>query len=185
MTGVFESFRSCYPTRHAATATRLPTFLTANTWVEFQRSIDEPAALDKLAKAIRGEAPARASRWPSANVPIAGWRIFDVQHAPLFFGREALTDWLLSRLRGTASKDGATRFLAIVGASGSGKSSLARAGVLAKLKQGELPGSARWPLVICRPENRPLESLATALANIDGVNLGTGLKATLIAATGR
>lgn len=159
---------------------RLPSFLTANTWVEFQRSIDEPAALDKLKKAIRGEPPGPGVKLAGGECPYRGLAYFDIQHEPLFFGREALTDWLLSRLRGTASKDGSTRFLAIVGASGSGKSSLARAGVLAKLKQGELSGSARWPLVMCRPESRPLESLATALAHTDGVNLGTGLKATLI-----
>ncbi|MSR59930.1 MAG: TIR domain-containing protein [Planctomycetaceae bacterium] len=160
--------------------TRLPKFLTANTWVEFARSIDDPAALDKLAKAIRGEAPGAGVKLPAGECPYRGLAYFDIQHAPLFFGREALTDWLLSRLRGTATKEGPTRFLAIVGASGSGKSSLARAGVLAKLKQGELPGSARWPLVICRPESRPLESLATALANTEGVNLGTGLISKLI-----
>jgi formylglycine-generating enzyme required for sulfatase activity len=159
---------------------RLPKFLTANTWIEFQRTLDEPAALHKLRTAIRGEPPGTSVQFPSAKCPYRGLAYFDIQHAPLFFGREALTDWLLSRLRGTASKDGATRFLAIVGASGSGKSSLARAGLLAKLKSGELAGSANWPQVICRPQTRPLESLATALANAEGVNLGTGLKADLI-----
>jgi formylglycine-generating enzyme required for sulfatase activity len=159
---------------------RLPKFLTANTWVEFQRSINEPAALDKLARAIRGQPPGAGAGLPNGQCPYRGLAYFDVQHSPLFFGREAQIDWLLSRLRGTATKEGPTRFVGIVGASGSGKSSLGRAGVLAKLKAGELPSSERWPLVICRPEGRPLESLATALSNADGVQLGTGLKATLI-----
>lgn len=159
---------------------RLPKFLTSNTWVEFQRSIDDPAALDKLAKAIRGEAPGAGVALTSGECPYRGLAYFDVRHAPLFFGREALTDWLLSRLRGTATKGGPTRFLAIVGASGSGKSSLARAGVLAKLKGSELAGSENWPHVICRPESRPLESLATALAGLEG-ELGPIAKSEMIA----
>ena len=160
---------------------KLPTFLTANTWVEFPRSIDDTVALDKLAKAIRGQAPGAGIKLVVGECPYRGLAYFDIQHTNLFFGREGLTDWLLSRLRGTATKSGPTRFLAIMGASGSGKSSLARAGVLAKLKANELRGSASWPLVICRPESRPLENLATALGNTNEINLGTGLKADLIA----
>lgn len=159
----------------------LPRFLSRHTWIEFQESSDEPAILDKLVKAIRGEAPGPPGAKMLGQCPYRGLAHFEITDAPLFFGREALTDWLLSRLRGTATKDGPTRFLAIVGASGSGKSSLARAGLLAKLKQGELAGSARWPIVVCRPENRPLESLAGALASADGVRLGTGLKTEHIA----
>ena len=160
---------------------KLPAFLSARTWIEFYRSIDDPAALDKLARAIRGETAGAATAQPRGECPYRGLAYFDVQHAGLFFGREVLTDWLLSRLRGTASTDGPTRFLAIVGASGSGKSSLVRAGVLAKLKAGELPGSQNWPQIICRPENRPLESLATALAGLEGDKLGPIAKSELIA----
>lgn len=58
---------------------------------------------------------------------------FDVEHAPFFHGREALTDWLLDRLRPTPRQPDPPRFLAIVVASGSGKSSLARAGLVAAL----------------------------------------------------
>ena len=143
---------------------KLPRFLTAYTWVEFHRSIEDPLAMERLTKAIRGEAPGAGFKLPVGESPYRGIDFFDLQHANRFFGRETLTDWLLSRLRGTVSKDGPTRFLAIVGASGSGKSSLARAGLLAKLQASEeVPGSPTWTQVILRPENRPLESLATAL----------------------
>ncbi len=152
--------------------THLPTFLTANTWVEFPQTIDDPLALDKLVKAIRGQAPGAGTKLSNGECPYRGLAHFDIPHANLFFGREALTDWLLSRLRGTATKAGPTRFLAIIGASGSGKSSLARAGVLARFKAGELPGSANWPMVVCRPESRPLESLATKLASLEADTLG-------------
>ena len=169
------------PTATRGDRAKLPKFLTANTWVEFSQAIDDPVALDRLFKAIKGVPPGgEGFRLAKGDSPYRSLEAFDIQHAPLFFGREALTDWLLSRLRGTATTEGPTRFLAIVGASGSGKSSLARAGVLAKLKAGELAGSANWPRVICRPESRPLENLATALGSTDGVDLGTGLKSTLI-----
>ena len=159
----------------------LPSFLSRHTWVEFLKSLDESAALDAFANAIKGEPPSPAVSLPRGECPFRGLAHFEVADAPLFFGREALTDWLLSRLSGTATKQGPTRFLAIVGASGSGKSSLARAGLLASLQQGKLPGSACWPIVVSRPESRPLESLAAALANTEGVHLGSGLKSELIA----
>ncbi len=77
-----------------------------------------------------------------------------------FHGREDLTDWLLAKIRPTRHEQ---RFLAILGPSGSGKSSLARAGLLAALKNGEIRGSQHWPHVIFKPGAHPLESLALAL----------------------
>ncbi|MEE8584279.1 MAG: hypothetical protein V3T83_05435, partial [Acidobacteriota bacterium] len=58
----------------------------------------------------------------------------------------------------------ANRFLAVVGASGSGKSSLVRAGLVPALQRGELLGSERWPIVTLRPGQEPLEQLAIALS---------------------
>ena len=142
---------------------KMPRSLRQNTWIEFYQSIEDPVALDRLAKAIRGEAMGERLKLPMGESPYRGLSYFDVQHANRFFGREALTDSLLSRFRGTTSKDGPIRFLAIVGASGSGKSSLARAGLLAKLQEGAVIGSHKWPQVILRPENRPLKSLARKL----------------------
>ena len=55
--------------------------------------------------------------------------------------------------------------MGIIGPSGSGKSSLARAGLIAALKKGSLKGSESWPVAICRPGTAPLESLAVALTN--------------------
>ncbi len=69
---------------------------------------------------------------------------------------------------------GRNRFLAIVGASGSGKSSLALAGLLPALQQGRIHGSSQWPVVRCRPGRDPVESLAVALlANPTLCNSGT------------
>ncbi|MEM7114813.1 MAG: BTAD domain-containing putative transcriptional regulator [Chloroflexota bacterium] len=100
----------------------------------------------------------------TAVPPFKGLQRFDVADAPLFFGRELLTAQLVSQL---ASQ----QFLAIVGASGSGKSSLARAGVVAALQSGDaladdsrLPtGSSRWPIHIITPTAHPIEALAASL----------------------
>ncbi|MCY2991887.1 MAG: SUMF1/EgtB/PvdO family nonheme iron enzyme [Planctomycetota bacterium] len=159
---------------------QLPDFLTATTWVEFRRSLDDETAFRILERAIRGLPPGPDQSVSITDCPYRGLEFFDVAHAPLFFGRAAVTDWLLSALRGTLSAQGPTRFLAIIGASGSGKSSLARAGLLAALQNGGIEGSADWLTTICRPGPGPLESLADALAKTEGINLGQGLAANLL-----
>jgi energy-coupling factor transporter ATP-binding protein EcfA2 len=139
---------------------RLPTFLVATTWVEFRRSLDEEDAFHRLVCGIRGvePGPGPGQAIYAGECPYRGLQFFDVEHAPFFFGREALTGWLLNALRGD------NRFLAIIGPSGSGKSSLARAGLAAALKRSEIEGSAGWPGLICRPGPDPLESLAVGLS---------------------
>ncbi len=143
---------------------KLPDFLTATTWVEFRDSLDDPSAFHRLLCGIRGIEPgmgAGAAVFEGKN-PYRGLELFDVEHAPLFFGREASTEWLLVALKRKPSGI-ENRFLAIVGASGSGKSSLARAGLLAAMKDGKLDGSAAWPRAICRPGSEPFFNLARAL----------------------
>jgi hypothetical protein len=78
-----------------------------------------------------------------------------------------LTEWLVVALRPTPSGQ-ENRFLAILGASGSGKSSLARAGLVAALKRGALDGSGDWPIVILKPGRNPIESLDFKLAGLPG-----------------
>lgn len=85
--------------------------------------------------------------------PFKGLQYYDVADAPLFFGRTNLTNTLLEHIR-------TQRFLAVVGASGSGKSSVVRAGVVAAL-QGQ-PG---WRTLIVTPTAHPLETLALALTS--------------------
>jgi WD40 repeat protein len=144
-------------------ASRLPAFLRATTWVEFRDTLDDDKALHRLVSGIRGLPPGADPGEAVAQgaQPYRGLQVFDVGDALFFFGREALTEWLLDKLRADRSGN---RFLAIVGPSGSGKSSLARAGLVAALKRGEIPGSDVWPAAICKPGAQPLESLAVALA---------------------
>src|SRR5271165_3753500 len=96
--------------------------------------------------------------------PFPGLRPFESEEDYLFFGREQQTDELVRRLR-------QTRFLAVVGASGGGKSSLVRAGLIPSLHGGAMAtAGSRWRTAIFRPGDRPLENLAAAL--YDSADLG-------------
>lgn len=91
--------------------------------------------------------------------PYRGLEFFDEAHAEYFFGREELTDQLIEKLR-------VGNFAAVVGASGSGKSSLVRAGLIHTLRQGKkFSGSDRWRIQLISPTEQPLKSLATAFVN--------------------
>lgn len=86
------------------------------------------------------------------NPPYMGLRYYDTQDADLFYGREALTHELFVRTQKES-------FLAIVGASGSGKSSVARAGLIPLwMKENE-----RAAIRVISPATYPLESLAASL----------------------
>ncbi|MBI5667889.1 MAG: protein kinase [Chloroflexi bacterium] len=95
--------------------------------------------------------------------PYKGLRAFQEADAGDFYGREALTRRLVERLSGD---DGAARFLAVVGPSGSGKSSVVKAGLLPLLRQNVLPGSADWFIVEMTPGAHPLEELEAALLRV-------------------
>ncbi len=143
---------------------RLPTFLVATTWVEFRRSLDDEDAFHRLVSGIRGvePGPGPGQAVYEGECPYRGLQVFEEEHAPFFFGREAATEWLVNELRDS-------RFLAVIGPSGSGKSSLVRAGLVPALRRGALPASNTWPLHLFRPGHRPLESLAVALSQNGGL----------------
>jgi WD40 repeat protein/DNA-binding SARP family transcriptional activator len=98
---------------------------------------------------------------PAAAVcPYKGLARFEPDDAEFYFGRERLTAELVARLVGAA-------LVGVVGPSGSGKSSLLRAGLLPALRDGALPGSDRWRQLIIRPGEHPLRELARALGQDD------------------
>ncbi|ACC81883.1 pentapeptide repeat-containing protein [Nostoc punctiforme] len=102
--------------------------------------------------------PVNSTVQVSAICPYKGLSYFDCTEADanLFYGRTALTDELLEKVR-------SGNFLAVLGASGSGKSSVVRAGLLYQLKLGHrLSGSDTWQLKIFRPGINPLQNLALA-----------------------
>ena len=92
-----------------------------------------------------------------ANNPFPGLRPFEFDESHLFFGRDGQSEQLTAKLS-------RTHFLAVVGTSGSGKSSLVRAGFLPALWGGFMTsaGSA-WRVAILRPGNDPIGNLAKAL----------------------
>ncbi len=144
----------------------LPRFLVRATWVEFRRSLDDEDALHRLKCGIRGIAPGpgRNGAIDVGVCPYQGLKAFDRDQARFFFGREGLTGWLVDALRQRPGAVEQSRFLAILGPSGSGKSSLARAGLLPAIERGDIDSSSEWPIVVLRPGPRPVESLAVALA---------------------
>lgn len=89
--------------------------------------------------------------------PYPGLRPFQRQESAIFFGRGVQIAEMLTRLE-------EHRFLAVVGASGCGKSSLVRAGLLPALDQGFLAASSeRWRFIIMQPGKAPLRNLACEL----------------------
>ncbi|HEU5101727.1 MAG TPA: protein kinase [Roseiflexaceae bacterium] len=120
------------------------------------------------------------------ETPYKGLRAFQEADAADFFGREALIRRLYERLSdGGVMGDGyrvsgeaedthdpspithhPSRFLAVVGPSGSGKSSAVRAGLVPALRAGAIPGSERWFVVPFIPGPQPLEELDAALARV-------------------
>lgn len=94
--------------------------------------------------------------------PYKGLNFFAVTDAHLYFGRNALTDEVVRLL--AESHQGNNRFLIVIGASGSGKSSLVRAGVVPALSNGAIAGSEHWLIKILTPTEHPLKALAVALS---------------------
>ncbi|MEM9216832.1 MAG: caspase family protein [Cyanobacteria bacterium P01_F01_bin.150] len=90
--------------------------------------------------------------------PYKGLEYFDCNDTDpkYFFGRDALVNQLLDRVR-------TSNFMALVGASGNGKSSVLRAGLLHQIKIGRrIAGSDQWKIRITRPDRQPMQNLAMA-----------------------
>jgi class 3 adenylate cyclase/WD40 repeat protein len=95
--------------------------------------------------------------------PYRGLLAYTAEDADTFFGRDALVAEMVAALS-------VSRWLAVVGPSGSGKSSAVRAGLHPALTRGALPGSAGWVLVDVRPGAHPLDALGEALAGLAGAD---------------
>lgn len=95
--------------------------------------------------------------------PYKGLRAFQEADADDFRGREALVERLIQRLNGESV---AARFLTLIGPSGSGKSSVIKAGVMPKLRRGAVEGSNTWFITEMVPGAHPLEELEAALLRI-------------------
>lgn len=134
-------------------------FLSSLTWIDLQHGLPDPAALETLALAIEGRPPgpdllARTQQLKSSLRPYRGLLPFREEDAPLFFGRENITERLVTTV-------GHQSLTALVAPSGQGKSSVVRAGVIPRLRKSR-EGTV-WEVVIFRPGKHPLHSLTAAL----------------------
>jgi DNA-binding SARP family transcriptional activator/tRNA A-37 threonylcarbamoyl transferase component Bud32 len=126
------------------------------------------AMAEAFRSAVRGLEPETDGRRPMLPAlteiynPYKGLRAFQEADAADFFGREALVQQLVDRLDGTAVGR-ESRFLAVVGPSGSGKSSVVKAGLIPALRDGALPGSENWFVAEMTPGRRPFAELEMAL----------------------
>ncbi|MGW2425283.1 nSTAND1 domain-containing NTPase [Streptomyces sp. NPDC001709] len=110
------------------------------------------AVAAEIAASGQGDEPGETSR---QNTPYAGLSAFQPEDADRFFGRERLTGEVLARVRDR-------RFLAVFGPSGSGKSSLLRAGLVARVR------ASGWPVMLFTPGPHPVEECAIRLAAVTG-----------------
>jgi TIR domain len=146
----------------------LPPFLSRLTWVDFRgpQGLQDADEFGRLVAGVRRESPGRPRGIAVTQIPrvefdidecpYRGLQAFDEDHARFFFGRDAVIQQLIETLR-------QKRFLAVLGPSGSGKSSVVRAGLLPQLRTGALPASADWRYFVLKPGAHPREELALSL----------------------
>jgi PQQ-dependent catabolism-associated CXXCW motif protein len=93
----------------------------------------------------------------AARAPYPGLRSFRRDESDLFFGREDCVNAMVDRLA-------TTRFLAVLGSSGTGKSSVVKTGLLDAIELGLMAkAGSTWRIAECRPGSAPLKNLALAL----------------------
>ncbi|MFI1480296.1 XRE family transcriptional regulator [Streptomyces sp. NPDC020747] len=145
----------------AASGQRLPTLAVTLAYV---RACDGDVAAwerrwrDAAVRLGEGHAVVEPAEEPGTPQPYAGLRSFREQDAEWFFGREQLVEELAGRLE-------SRRFVVVIGASGSGKSSLLRAGLVPRLQP-------EATVVVLAPGPRPLEECAVRLGALAGVSPG-------------
>jgi WD40 repeat protein len=134
-------------------------FLKLNTWVALRAGVDDVLALEAIARAARSLPAVKDEvvRARTAICPYRGLQAFREEDAPFFFGREAFSERLVEEI-------GHKSFIAVVGASGSGKSSVVRAGLVPRLRE-KVDGHV-WDILTLTPGSRPLHALASAIIPI-------------------
>ncbi|TWW09495.1 hypothetical protein E3A20_13760, partial [Planctomyces bekefii] len=117
-------------------------------------SFDESERLNRLAQAILGKLEASSQGQRSQHSPFRGLNYFREEDADLFCGREAYSErlWTLVQRQ---------RLIAVTGASGCGKSSLVRAGLVPRLRRPQHEGDV-WEILTLVPTKDPLRALAEA-----------------------
>ncbi len=121
--------------------------------------VDDQAEVDGWLAALARVRRAPGRRPANALVPYRGLKSFQPEDAQWFFGRQRLTDVLVGQLRDQYTHAG---LLAVVGPSGSGKSSLLRAGLIPAIRNGALgiAGGQDWPIALFTPGAVPMTEWA-------------------------
>ena len=128
-------------------------FLRLQTWVDLRADLADPIQLQLLLTGIRGTAPADGGTIREAFCPYRGLLPFREEDAGLFFGREEAIALLLGKLREHG-------LVALVGRSGSGKSSVVHAGLIPALRRRA--DGRTWSILSLRPGAEPLHALVRA-----------------------
>ncbi|MCY2995971.1 MAG: TIR domain-containing protein [Planctomycetota bacterium] len=136
-------------------------FISLHMWADFRKGLDDAGALQRLRALILGEAPKSGPgddpRIPKPEIePYRGLEPFERKHATYFLGRDEEIKKLCSRLNDWPCT-------AVIGGSGSGKSSLVRAGLQTELARRERPALAQTTTITVRPGTNPIRSVAVEI----------------------
>jgi hypothetical protein len=126
-----------------------------------KRPEDRYATADELVAALVAAGAASRPRRVPGSGPYRGLASFSPAERDVFFGRDVETAEVLERLRAQAG-------VILAGPSGSGKSSLALAGVVPAVEEGALGGGVVYAAVVLTPRVHPVASLAAALSRAMG-----------------
>ena len=134
----------------------VPGFLKLNTWVDLRSYPYNPDQLKALREAVNGTTEGQKILAPATVSPYRGLYEFREQDVAFFFGRESFTARLFKAVD--------TRpIVCLIGNSGSGKSSVAKAGLVPLLRR-QRPPKNTWETLLCRPEKTPFYAMAQAVA---------------------
>jgi hypothetical protein len=136
-------------------------FLNLNTWVDLRNGLDDPESLQRLIAGAQGHAidTAAAQKLLAGLSPYRGLLPFREQDEGLFFGRQRFVDELVRKV----GQRTAANVVAVVGRSGSGKSSIVYAGLFPALRRERGVGDdCVWQIFELRPHDEPLNQLALA-----------------------
>jgi WD40 repeat protein len=145
----------------APDAVPVGSFLSLNTWVDLRSGLDDPESLQRLIAGAQGRAidTIRAKKLLAGLTPYRGLLPFREQDSRLFFGRERFVEELVRKVR----QRSVANVVAVIGRSGSGKSSIVYAGLFPALRREKgLGDQSVWKIVHLRPYAEPLQQLAAA-----------------------
>ena len=142
----------------------LPTNLGGTQYIDFTQN--PQTAYQQLRDSLEKlDLTPAGPKWPKDKSPYSGLKALDEDYAAVFFGRQKELQAAITALRPGGQRQ---RFLTIVGPSGSGKSSLLRAGIIPALKNSAIDGSREWTYVPpFTPGQTPFRNLAEKLRGLD------------------